>query len=187
MKIKNNFYILTGGPGSGKTSLIDALCGIGYGCTEEVGRKIIKRQIASDGDALPWLDTEKYSNLMLSYSIQDYINFFDSSEIRFFDRGIPDTLGYVHLIGAKNRQKFIDAVQEFRYNPSVFILPPWEKIYKTDNERKQDFQLAIDTYEVMKSTYKNEGYNLIEIPRTTISLRVDFVVAKLRNCLNLHL
>lgn len=181
MKTKNNFHIVTGGPGSGKTSLIEKLCETGYCCVSEVARKIIKEQIASHGNALPWSDTEKYSNSMLSYSIQDYMNLLESSELHFFDRGIPDTLGYVKLINILDKRNFIDAVQEFRYNPTVFILPPWEKIYESDNERKQNFQMAVATYQVMRNTYKNAGYNLIELPRTTISQRVDFILEKLRN------
>lgn len=154
---------------------------MGYGCVDEVGRKIIKEQVATNGNALPWLNTEKYSTQMLSHSIQDYMNLFSSSKVHFFDRGIPDAFGYVQLINAPNKQQFIDAVQEFRYNSTVFILPPWEEIYKTDNERKQDFQLASDTYQVMKRTYKNAGYNLVELPCTTILQRVDFIITKLEN------
>lgn len=176
MVTKNNFYILTGGPGSGKTSLIEAFLQRGYSCIPEVGRKIIKEQVAKKGDALPWLDTEKYSNRMLSHSIQDYIDSSESSKLYFFDRGIPDILGYVKLIDALNKQPFIGATQEYRYNPTVFILPPWEEIYITDHERKQSFQLAVDTYEVMKSVYKSVGYDLIELPRATITRRVDFIL-----------
>lgn len=181
LKTKNNFYILTGGPCSGKTSLIDTIHKMGYHCVPEVGRKIIKGQVIIGGDALPWADTGKYSNLMLSHSIQDYMQLFDSPELHFFDRGIPDTLGYVELINMLNKQKFIDAVEEYRYNPTVFILPPWEEIYKTDNERKQDFQLAVATYEAMKSVYQKAGYDLIELPLTTISQRIDFILGKIGN------
>lgn len=187
IKTKNNFYILTGGPGSGKTSIIETLREIGYDCVPEVGRKIIKEQITLNADALPWSDTEKYSNLMLSYSIQDYMNLFESSELHFFDRGIPDALGYTKLINSSNRQNFIDAVQKFRYNRTVFMLPPWEKIYKADNERKQDFQVAVATYEIMRSTYKSAGYNLIELPHTTIPQRVDFILRELSKSHSVHI
>ena len=50
----NNLIVFTGGPGAGKTSVIEKLIELGYACAPEVGRKVIKQQVALDGDALPW-------------------------------------------------------------------------------------------------------------------------------------
>jgi len=49
----DRFYVITGGPGSGKTSLIEALRSRGYNSTVEAGRAIIQDQVAIDGRALP--------------------------------------------------------------------------------------------------------------------------------------
>ena len=37
--------------------------------------------------------------------------------------------------------------ENWRYNKSIFILPPWQEIYETDNERKQDWEEAVLTFE----------------------------------------
>ncbi|HHY48383.1 MAG TPA: AAA family ATPase, partial [Alphaproteobacteria bacterium] len=50
----DNFVIITGGPGSGKTTLICALHRRGYGRTLEAGRFIIQQQVAIGGRALHW-------------------------------------------------------------------------------------------------------------------------------------
>ncbi|WP_292009487.1 AAA family ATPase [Chryseobacterium sp.] len=136
MIIKNNFYILTGGPGSGKTTLIEYLKKRGYHCVSEVARKIIQMQIASSGKALPWDNIPEYSQLMLQYSLQDYLSLSQETDIYFFDRGIPDVLGYVKLVNLFEQDEYIKCVENFRYNTDVFILPPWKEIYKTDTERK---------------------------------------------------
>ena len=39
------FYVLTGGPGSGKTTLIEALRSAGFTTTTEAGRAIIRDQL----------------------------------------------------------------------------------------------------------------------------------------------
>lgn len=176
MKTKSNFYIFTGGPGSGKTTLINGLDKMGYNCVPEVGRKIIKEQIFCGGMALPWLDTKEYSDLMLQESIRDYCFFSEFTELCFFDRGIPDVLGYASLINLPDKEMFVYSVKEFRYNSTVFILPPWREIYKTDHERKQSFDLAIATYNSMKNIYEEYGYKLIEIPFKSVSERIDFVL-----------
>jgi len=49
-----NFYIISGGPGSGKTSLINALARQGIPSMPEAGRAIIQDQMAIGGIALPW-------------------------------------------------------------------------------------------------------------------------------------
>nr|WP_267313954.1 AAA family ATPase [Legionella antarctica] len=50
------------------------------------------------------------------------------------------------------------AVHKYRYNPKVFIFPPWLEIYSHDTERKQDFQEAIETYQAIKEAYLICGY-----------------------------
>ena len=72
-----------------------------------------------------------------------------------------------------------DAVKQYRYNNLVFILSPWEEIYMTDNERKQDYDTAVQTYNVMKSIYIKLGYNPIEVPKTTVEKRVEFLLEKI--------
>ncbi len=176
MILKNNFYIITGGPGVGKTSLIDELAKRDYNCVPEVAREIIKEQMANNGNALPWGDVREYSDRMLSYSVRDFIYLSDKDDLYFFDRGIPDTYGYELLMKFDTNEKLMGALAEYRYNKIAFILPPWKEIYETDNERKQDFQTAIDTYNVMKVAYKNAGYNLVEVPIMPVDQRADFVL-----------
>lgn len=179
MILKNNFYVLTGGPGSGKTTLIEQLEEMGYNCVAEVGRRIIKKELSVGGTALPWSDVSKYAELMLQYSLQDYISLSSEPDIYFFDRGIPDVLGYANLIHLLNQDIYISCVENFRYNPTVFILPPWEKIYTTDSERKQDFELATATYHMMKKIYERYGYKLVEVPAMSVSDRINFILDRI--------
>ena len=88
-------------------------------------------------------------------------------------------MAYARLIGLADTEKIEQAVDQYRYNNLVFILPPWEEIYCTDKERKQLFNEAIDTYYVMKEAYKKAGYTLIEIPKLSVMERRNFVI----NCI----
>ena len=65
----------------------------------------------------------------------------------------------------------------WRYNRSIFMLPPWQEIYETDNERKQDWKEAALTFEKMCQTYKNYGYDIIEIPKISVSKRAEFILS----------
>ncbi|NIG54757.1 AAA family ATPase [Chitinophaga sp. Cy-1792] len=173
---KENFYILTGGPGSGKSTLLLELRQRGYDVVQESGRKVIREQIKHNGNALPWEDTAAYSQLMLKQATRDYKRYITSTNTCFFDRGVPDVLGYVSLIKGPSIATYEEAAANYRYNTDVFILPPWELIYENDAERKQDFQLAIATYEQMKKTYSSLGYNLIEVPKDVVAARATFIL-----------
>lgn len=178
---RDDFIIITGGPGAGKTTLLGELLKNNYKYVPEVARKIIQTQISSNGDALPWGNVTNYRDLMLDQSIEGYLSALSnpSNQPLFFDRGIPDTLAYSHLINIPISEKLESAVKRYRYNQKVFILPPWEDIYKTDEERKQDFEEAVATYQVMFRTYEKLEYELIEVPKIGVKERVGFILGNL--------
>lgn len=70
--IHHDLIVITGGPGAGKTTLIDMLRDNGLTTTPEAGRAIIQDQGAIGGAGLPWDDTALFAELMLSWDIRSY-------------------------------------------------------------------------------------------------------------------
>ena len=173
------FYVITGGPGSGKTSLIEALRSRGYACSTEAGRAIIQDQVTIGGSALPWRDRMLFAELMLQWEMRSYHVAELNSGPMFFDRGVPDVIGYLRLIGAPVPEHVMKTAAEFRYHRNVFIAPPWREIFRQDVERKQDFDEAQRTYESLFRTYKELGYELVELPRVAVEDRVKFILDRL--------
>ena len=66
-----------------------------------------------------------------------------------------------------------------KYENLVFYTPIWEDIFSNDEERKEDIEQAKMIEENIKNSYLKFGYNLIEIPKGTISERVNFILSKL--------
>lgn len=168
----DNFYIVTGGPGVGKTVLLHELSKYSVLCVPEVARQIIREQVEQGGRAVPWDDVAQYKELMLQRSIEDYLRI-DTHLPVFFDRGIPDTLAYAKLIGHPLSHEI---AEQYRYNKKVFILPPWEEIYRMDSERKQTFREAIDVCRRLEDEYAGDGYDVIEVPRMNPRERVLFIL-----------
>ncbi|WP_417369975.1 AAA family ATPase [Flavobacterium beibuense] len=177
--MNNNFYIITGGPGCGKTTLIEKLKQYEYNCIDEAARSIIQEQVKNNGNALPWKNTFKYKKLMLQKSIEDYKNA-NKELITFFDRGIPDTLCYSKVLNEEITPEENLASIAYRYNKKVFWLPPWKEIYTTDSERKQNWTEAKRIAFLMKETYLNYDYEVIEIPKTNPRQRVSFILDNIK-------
>jgi predicted ATPase len=177
--MNTNLLVVTGGPGSGKTTVLLELKRRGYRFAPEVARQIIQEQVRTGGTALPWNDRELYTRLMLEGSIGSYKAHTPASEITFADRGIPDTLTYARLIGLEDDAYIRRACAEYRYAPTVFVAPPWAEIYRRDSERKQDWEEAVRTHEINVSIYRECGYDLIELPRASPEARAEFIRGQL--------
>src|SRR5580704_4559066 len=130
----------------------------------EAGRAIIQDQMAIGGEALPWSDRGAFAELMLSWEMRSYRAALSLSGPVFFDRGVPDVLGYLRLGGLPVPHHAEKAAQIFRYHRRVFVAPPWPQIFALDAERKQSFKEAQSTCEVMIETYSKLGYSLIPLP-----------------------
>lgn len=179
VRTADRFFVLTGGPGSGKSSLIDALERLGYPRTLEAGRGIIQDQVDIGGPALPWADRALFAELMLSWEMRCYRLAQEHPGVVFFDRGVLDVAGYLRLSNLPVPQHVVKAAEEFRYNRRVFVAPPWKEIFHTDQERKQDFDEAVRTCDALTTTYREFGYELVELPRVSVEERVRFVLSNI--------
>jgi predicted ATPase len=175
----DRFFIITGGPGAGKTTLIEALRERGLQTMPEAGRAIIQHQVAIGGNALPWADRELFAELMLSWEMRSYAEAQTLEGTIFFDRGVPDVLGYRRLCGLPIAAHCERAAANLRYAPRVFVAPPWREIFAADTERRQTAGEAEATYEALVHVYSTLGYELVELPRADVADRVRFVQAHL--------
>jgi predicted ATPase len=176
---EHRFFVLTGGPGSGKTTLLNALSNFGYQTAPEAGRAIIRHQQAIGGPALPWNNPALFAEMMLQWEMRSYEGALASTGRVFFDRAVPDVIGYLGLSGLAIPNHITAAAERFRYNRRAFILPPWPEIFTQDAERRQDLQTAICTYEAIVEAYAHCGYELLEIPRLPVKERARFLLANI--------
>jgi predicted ATPase len=174
---QGRFVVITGGPGSGKSTLIDALERAGHRASPEVGRGVIQAQMAIGGRALPWIDPPLFAETMLSWEMKSYHQEAARPGTVFFDRGVPDVIGYLRLIGLPVPAHMMRAAELFRYHRRVFIAPPWPEIFAPDRERKQTPEEAERSYAAMVETYGELGYELVELPRAPVAARLDVILA----------
>jgi predicted ATPase len=73
------------------------------------------------------------------------------------------------------------------YHKTVFITPPWEQIYRGDEERRQSFGEAVETFNIMKTVYNRFGYDTVELPKIPVIERAAFITENLRAIRDSHL
>lgn len=171
----DHLFVITGGPGSGKTSLIAALAFAGHATMPEAGRAIIRDQVASGGTALPWADRAAYADHMLDREIDTHRAALAMAGPVFLDRGIPDVIGYLDLCGLPVPKGLRRAADLHRYNRRVFLAPHWPAIFAQDAERKQLPEEAEATCHVMERTYRALGYEIVQLPLATVAERLAVV------------
>lgn len=173
--MSDRFFVVTGGPGSGKTTLIDALAARGFRHMPEAGRAIIRDQRRIGGNALPWGDRAAFAELMLAWEMRSWNEALAHPGPVIFDRGVPDVIGYLDLCGLPVPEHVARAAKIFRYARTVFVAPPWREIFTGDAERKQDFAEAAATHAAMLRTYAALGYEAVPLPFATVDARAAAV------------
>ncbi|MAW21599.1 MAG: hypothetical protein CMD16_04305 [Flavobacteriales bacterium] len=174
----NKRFIITGAPGTGKSSIINELIKRGYSCAKEISRNLISEQLNSSGEILPWKNQVAFENEIIKMRFKQYINS-PQNCIYFFDRSIIDSLGYLNANKLNASSEIIEIIKKCRFNKTVFYTPIWEEIYINDHERKEDIKKAKEIEESIIKTYRRYGYNMIEVPKIPILKRADFIISKI--------
>lgn len=171
----DHLFVVTGGPGSGKTTLVEALGASGIRHMPEAGRAIIQDQVSIGGQALPWADRVAFAELMLAWELRSYREASVMDGLVLMDRGMPDVIGYLRLCGLPVPDHAQEAARRFRYNRKVLVAPFWPEIFAQDEERKQSPTEAEATCRMMIETYVSCGYEPVLLPLAGVAERVAFM------------
>lgn len=176
MILRENFHVLTGGPGVGKTAVLRELERGGELVVEENARAVIRDQVAQGGLGLPWGDNDRFVLLTMERDLAAFDARLDETRRVFFDRGLFDMYG---TNGTTPPPSLIEAVRTLRYNRRVFVFPPWREVYRTDAERRQDWAEAERTHERVRATLSALNYEAVDVPTGTVEARADFILTNL--------
>ncbi|UWX56262.1 ATP-binding protein [Maribacter litopenaei] len=180
--------VITGAPGTGKTSVIKSLENSGHYCFHEIIRTMTleakknQEPNAILSNPIDFVDDSLAFNRSLIMGRLEQFNkaVKIKKELIFYDRGIPDVLAYMDYFKQDYNQDFKNVCQANRYD-EVFILPPWEEIYEQDNERLESYPQAVDLHVHLEETYGSFGYKINEVPFGTVAERLNFILNRIGN------
>jgi predicted ATPase len=173
----NNKFVITGGPGFGKTTLIKKLEELGHHVFHEAARAIIEEQKKYDDPIFPWKDRIRFDRELINKLIFDY-KAHTSNMLCFYDRGIPDLIGWRKYAGLDSND-IKKLVYIYPYEKLVFLTQPWREIYQSNEDRPYSFKEASTINQILKECYSNLGYDIQDIPNQDIITRVEFVLERI--------
>ncbi|KZS42009.1 ATPase [Aquimarina aggregata] len=172
----NKKIVITGGPSTGKTTIIKHLESIGEKCLHEISRQVTLEAQEQGVEQLFLEDPTLFSKKLLEGRVQQFIEAQELISSRIFlDRGIPDVLAYMNYANEINPPSFVEACKKHKYD-TIFLLPPWEDIHETDNERYESFDQALQIHHHLYETYTSFGYDCIEVPFGKVDDRSNFII-----------
>lgn len=168
--------VITGGPGTGKSSIINELQKRGHNCFEEISRQVTLDARKNGIEQLFLTEPLLFSELLLKGRLQQ---FHDADQFKnttlFLDRGMPDVLAYMDYFNTDYPIEFVETCQNNRYD-TVFVLAPWQEIFVSDSVRYENFDQAEIIHKHLLNSYHNFNYQLINVPFESIEKRTDFIL-----------
>jgi predicted ATPase len=168
--------VITGGPGTGKSSLINELVKREFTCFEEISRQVTLNARKDGVDQLFLTKPLLFSELLLEARTKQFLDARSTEkDLVFLDRGLPDVLAYMDYANSAYPKRFVDICKNHVYE-QVFVLAPWQEIFVSDSERYENFNQAVKIHDALLHTYERFGYKLIDVPFDSIEKRADFIL-----------
>jgi len=168
----NNKFIFSGGPGAGKTTVLNAMKARGLYVVPDVAREVIRARL--DSGLTPRPEPDVFANSIFEKDVANYKTA-PSNSVCFFDRGVVDSLGMLHSSDVFSDDEIDVNLYRYPYNQVVFVFPPWKEIYRTDSERDQSWEESVGVFESVISWYSRCEYEIRLVPIGSLQERVEFV------------
>ena len=168
--------IITGPPGTGKTSIITHLKNLGYFCFDEIWKENYKNPTKEHNSN----EIENFSKYLFKKRKEQFeFKITSKSTIKnmvFYDRSLIDVVSYLITYKKQTPVNWIEYIKEKKYYKNIFYCPLWNNIYENNSRRKEKYQDTIKIDEDMRHLYKKLGYNIKELDKKNIHSRVEFIL-----------
>lgn len=171
--------VLIGGPGTGKSTVLNKLREKGFFCFDEVSREVILKAQEKGIEQLFLTEPLLFSEMLLEGRENQFLKAHQSKEnIVFLDRGIPDVHAYMNYFKTTYPAIFLEKSKQHKYD-LIFHFSPWKEIHTTDNERYETFEESKIIDKFLLDAYQDLDYKIINVPFGTIDQRTNFIINSL--------
>ena len=172
---QTNWYVITGAPSSGKTTLLKELEKRGYCVVHEVARAFIEKKI-QQGRTLEEIRTDKesFENAVLNAKIAIEANL-SKHEVIVFDRAIPDSIAYFEIAGLDTEE--VVAKSPRNEYKKVFLLDRLP--YERDHVRIEEREAAARLDQSLEAGYRMLGYDVTRIGVMPVKDRLELILREI--------
>ena len=173
---QTNWYVITGGPGSGKTTSINLLKARGYKTTIEHARHYLDTQrIKGKTVEEVRINQAEFQMGILDMQIEQEQQL-SADDVIFLDRAIPDSLAYCRFLDLPEDKKLSDALRTVFYK-KVFIMECLPLVQ--DYARREDKAAQKKIHSLLIEVYESLHFPIISIPVLPSEERIDFILKNL--------
>ncbi len=168
------WFVITGAPCSGKTTVIKELQRRGYRCAPEVARAVIDARFA-EGMSIAQMraDEAAFQRSLIDAKVV-LEKQLDPQEVVFMDRAMPDSISYLKMKGI-DPDDVSELSKRFRY-AHVFL---FERLtFQEDGARVEDEKSSTFLDRQLELDYSSLGYEVERVPVMSIEERVAFVLLR---------
>ena len=176
MQRETNWYVITGGPGSGKTTTVNILKERGYITTFEHARHYLDTQRLK-GKTIEEVrkNQSEFQLGVLDMQIEQE-NQILPEVLVFLDRAIPDALAYYRFLNLPEDEKLTEALLTVSYK-KVFLLDCLPLV--KDYARNEDEIAQKKIHALLSEVYESLPFPVIHVPVLPPGERVDFILKNL--------
>jgi len=173
-------FILTGTPGSGKTSILQALGDQGHTTIPEGATDVIAFEQALGIDA-PWQNPTFLNQIVTLQKERQTLAV--SGEIQFYDRSPLCTLALARYLGFDPSSLLMQEIERIQsqniYETTVFFIQNLGFITPTD-ARQISYEESLKFEKIHLEVYQEFGYTCLTVPSGTILERVETILKNVR-------
>lgn len=174
----NQWFVITGGPSSGKTTIIEKLKQKGYLTVPEAARTVIDEGM-KDGMSVDEIrKDEKEFQAIVARRKEATEKSLDVHSITFFDRGMHDTAAYLEACEFGIEPWIKQLLNTSRYR-QVFLLESLPS-YTLDYARTENAIFAQKIHHLLFSAYTKYDMTPIVIKAASPEERVEYIISKIR-------
>lgn len=177
-----NLFVISGGPGTGKTSTINELSKK-FLVLPEAAREVAEKDLRFNGKSVREINHAYFQKAIFEFQKNQLNNIKDrKNEIIFSDRWFGDTLAYYIFHNLKIPKDEFDYAKNHK-GRGIFILDLLN-FYEKDKLRQENNEEQKRIHNLIIGMYQKLGYRPIIVQFMGISERVEFILSKINSQIN---